>query len=230
MADPLVSLEGVTKTYPGVPEPVRVLDGVDLVVEAGARVAIAGPSGCGKSTLLHLMGALDQPTTGRVCVGGRDLAGLDERERAALRNAEVGFVFQLHHLLPQCTVLENVLVPAMVHPQQEDAVARAKMLLERAGIAARANHLPGQLSGGERQRAAVVRALINRPRLLLADEPTGSLNQEGAESLTQLLLDLNRDEGTALVIVTHAEDVARRMDRIYDLRGGVLHERAAQHA
>lgn len=230
MASPLLLMEAVRKTYPDSPEPLEVLNGVDLALEARESVAIVGPSGCGKSTLLHLAGALDRPTSGHVVLDGCDLATMNDRELAHLRNRELGFVFQLHHLLPQCSVLENVLVPAMAGGGGDDVVARAKRLLERVGLSGRSAHLPGQLSGGERQRAAVVRALINRPRILLADEPTGSLNQSGAEELAQLLLELNSEEELTLLMVTHAEDVAAMMGRILELREGALRERTGQHA
>jgi ABC-type lipoprotein export system ATPase subunit len=229
MATPLVALRGVSKEYPDTPQPLRVLQNISLELMPGESVAIVGPSGCGKSTLLNLLGTLDQPTAGSILIEGRDVAGLPEAARAALRNDAIGFVFQLHHLLPQCSVLENVLVPTLVHKDSADCVARAQHLLERVGLSERAHQMPGKLSGGERQRAAVVRALINRPKLLLADEPTGSLNPEGAEHLARLLLELNREQGMALVVVTHSDAVAALMDRVFELHHGALHERAAQH-
>lgn len=229
MATPLVSIRGVSKEYPDTPQPLRVLQDISLELMPGESVAIVGPSGCGKSTLLNLLGTLDQPTAGSILIEGRDVAGLPEAARAALRNDAIGFVFQLHHLLPQCSVLENVLVPTLVHKDNADCVARAQHLLERVGLSERAHQMPGKLSGGERQRAAVVRALINRPKLLLADEPTGSLNPEGAEHLARLLLELNREQGMALVVVTHSDAVAALMDRVFELHHGALHERAAQH-
>jgi ABC-type lipoprotein export system ATPase subunit len=221
-ASALLELSQVTKEYDAFPTPTKVLKGVDLRIEPGEAVAVLGPSGCGKSTLLNIMGALDRPTSGSVTFKGRDLLQLGPTDAAQFRNREIGFVFQLHHLLPQCTVFENVLVPALVNPEPQGAGERARGLLERVGLADRADYRPGQLSGGERQRVAVVRALINRPSLLLADEPTGSLNQEGADSLTSLLLELNREEGMTLVVVTHSLDVAERMDRVLQLREGVL--------
>lgn len=224
MPNAILTLQDVTKEYPDSPEPLRVLSGISLEVMPGDSVAIVGPSGCGKSTLLNIMGTLDRPTSGRVVFKARDLGGLSESERAGLRNAEIGFVFQMHHLLPQCSVLENVLVPTLI--SKSDATARAKELLERVGLSERAHQLPGRLSGGERQRAAVVRALINRPSLLLADEPTGSLNQEGAEDLTRLLLELNREEKMTLIVVTHSSAVAEMMERTFELQEGALHERA----
>jgi ABC-type lipoprotein export system ATPase subunit len=212
----------VSKEYPSLPQPVRVLQDITFQVNAGECVAIVGPSGSGKSTLLNLMGTLDTATSGRILFKDRDIAGLSPRDLAQVRNREIGFVFQLHHLLPQCTVLENVLVPALVNADTHDAYERAVKLLERVGLNDRLHHRPGQLSGGERQRAAVVRALINRPSLLLADEPTGSLNEEGAAHLADLILELNREEGMAVVFVTHSLSIAERIGRIQELRGGQL--------
>jgi len=227
MSAPLLELVGVDKEYPGATdgEPVRVLRQINLALAAGESVAVVGPSGCGKSTLLNLMGALDRPTRGRVALEGADLAGLNEARLAEVRNRKVGFVFQAHHLLPQCTVLENVLVPTLIGKDpavRQSAPDRARRLLEKVGLGHRAGHRPGQLSGGERQRAATVRALINQPSLLLADEPTGALDRASAESLGDLLVQLNRDEGVALVVVTHALDLARRMQRVLELRDGGL--------
>jgi ABC-type lipoprotein export system ATPase subunit len=218
----LLQLESVTKSYDGPAGPVEVLRGVTLGVDAGDTVAILGPSGSGKSTILNLMGALDTPTAGVVLLEDRAVAFLAETERAALRNERVGFVFQQHHLLPQLTVRENVLLPALVGGVTDEVEARAKRLIERVGLEDRVDHTPGALSGGERQRAAVVRALVNGPALLLADEPTGSLDRETAGEISTLLLDLNREEGTALVVVTHSEALAQRMDRVLRLRDGAL--------
>jgi len=225
MADPAAILElaGVTKSYAS-PEGVEtpVLRGIDLKLAAGESMAIAGPSGCGKSTLLNIIGTLDRPTSGTVTLAGRDVPSLTETQLAELRSGVIGFVFQFHHLLPQCSILENVLVPTLVAKPSEDPEARARKLLERVGLGARLTHRPGQLSGGECQRAAVVRALINRPKLLLADEPTGSLDRESAASLAQLLGELNREEGVALVFVTHSSDLAARAGRVLELRDGRL--------
>ncbi len=224
MAAALLELTGVTKAYasPGGGAETRVLRGVDLAVAAGESAAIAGPSGSGKSTLLHIMGLLDRPTSGRVLIDGRDVSALSEAEAAEARARDVGFVFQAHHLLPQCGVLENVLVPTLAVKAPPDAEARALRLLERVGLSHRLSHRPGQLSGGECQRAAVVRALVNKPRLLLADEPTGSLDREGSESLARLLGELNREEGVALVVVTHSPQLAARMGRLLVLGDGAL--------
>jgi len=224
---PLLDLIDVSKHYdaPGGAEVPPVLRGVSLSVAAGESLAIVGPSGCGKSTLLNLIGALDRPTSGRVLLNGTDLASLDDKRLALVRNREIGFVFQLHHLLPQCTVLENVLVPTLVAGAMspgETPEQRAKRLLDRVGLADRADYFPGQLSGGERQRVAVVRALINAPNLLLADEPTGSLDRASAETLAALLVELNREEKVTLLLVTHALDLAGRMGRVLELRDGEL--------
>jgi len=223
---PLLRLVGVSKEYPTAPSapPLRVLAGIDLDVRAGESLAIVGASGSGKSTLLNLIGTLDRPTAGRILLDGRDLATLSDDALARVRNREIGFVFQLHHLLPQCTALENVLLPAIAgtgrlpHGTEE----RARRLLARVGLADRMHHFPGQLSGGERQRVAVVRALINAPRLLLADEPTGALDRRSAEALADLLVELNREERVALIVVTHAWPLARRMGRVLELRDGTL--------
>ncbi len=216
----LVELAGVTKSFGST----SVLKGIDLQVSPGESVAVTGPSGCGKSTLLNIIGTLDLPTSGRVVVDGKDAATLTERERAAVRSGVVGFVFQLHHLLPQCTVLENVLVPALIAKGAGEAEERARRFLDRVGLSECLSKRPGQLSGGEGQRVAVVRALINKPKLVLADEPTGSLDREGAESLVELLRDLNREEGTALILVSHAPSLAERMGRVLRLRDGKLEE------
>jgi ABC-type lipoprotein export system ATPase subunit len=219
----ILELGGVTKSYTS-PEGVEtsVLRGVDLTLQKGESLAIAGPSGCGKSTLLNIIGTLDRPTAGRVVLDGRDVSSLTEPQLARVRSEVIGFVFQLHHLLPQCSILENVLVPTLVAKENGDAEARGRKLLERVGLAHRLTHRPGQLSGGECQRAAVVRALINKPKLLLADEPTGSLDRASAESLAQLLGELNREEGVALVFVTHAADLAARAGKVVELRDGKL--------
>jgi len=224
----LLEVAGVRKRYDSAEggEGLEVLKGLDLRVRAGETLAVVGPSGSGKSTLLNIIGGLDRPTAGRVLLAGRDLAELSEAELAAVRNREIGFVFQLHHLLPQCTVLENVLVPTLVADRsvRAAAVGRAMDLLGRVGLAERADYLPGRLSGGERQRVAVVRALINGPRLLLADEPTGSLDRARAEELIALLVELNRQMQITLIVVTHSTALAERMDRVLELRDGVLVE------
>lgn len=222
-----LELTGVTKSYPapdGGPE-LTVLRDVNLRVGDGEALAVVGPSGSGKSTLLNLMGALDRPTRGTITLDGRGLHTLGEAELAAVRNRRVGMIFQQHHLLPQCSALENVLVPTLTAPAElltAETRQRAARLLERVGLTARQQHRPGQLSGGECQRVAVVRALINRPALILADEPTGSLDRTGAAELGRLLLDLHREEGVALVLVTHSPDLARQLPRVLELRDGAL--------
>ena len=220
--NPLLELRGVRRAFDGPAGPLPVLDGVDFTLRAGEAAAVTGPSGCGKSTLLQLMGTLDRPDAGQVLFDGADTAGLSPDALAGLRNRTVGFVFQFHHLLPQCTVLENALVPVLERARSAEARARALALLDRVGLAGRADHRPGELSGGERQRAAVVRALVNRPRLLLADEPTGALNEAAADSLADLLVELQRGEGLALVVVTHAPAVARRFGAQWTLHNGKL--------
>ena len=224
---PLLRLENVTKGYAAGERSaaIDVLKQVSLEILAGEAVAIIGPSGSGKSTLLNIIGTLDQPASGRIWLEGQELGRLTEKELALLRNRQLGFIFQAHHLLPQCTVLENVLVPTLADPGNElrnGAPARAAQLLERVGLKERLHHRPGQLSGGERQRVAVVRAFINRPKLLLADEPTGALDRVSAEGLSQLLIELNREEKVALIVVTHALELARQMNRVLELRDGQL--------
>lgn len=219
---PLLELEQVTKQYDTIPEPTVVLQGVDLRVAPGETVAIVGPSGCGKSTLLNLIATLDQPSSGRVLFENTDVHRLTAADMSRFRNREIGLVFQHHHLLPQCTALENVLIPTIVHRRRSDAQDRAANLLERVGLADRMDRRPAQLSGGERQRVAVVRALVNEPSLLLADEPTGSLNEAGAEQLADLLVELNQDQAMALILVTHSRPIAGRMGRVCQLRDGVL--------
>lgn len=220
---PVLELQKVCKDYPAQPDPLRVLCDIDLTVYPGETLAITGPSGCGKSTLLNLMGALDVPSTGRIFFDNQPLEALDARALARLRNTGIGFVFQRHHLLPQYTVMENVVLPSLAFQGATSAVyARADALLARMGLADRRDYRPGQLSGGECQRVAVARALINHPRVLLADEPTGSLNQEAADALVELLLEINREEGMALILVTHAQPLAERMRSVLALRNGQL--------
>ena len=220
---PLAELRHVSKAYPGA-IPVPVLSGADLLVYRGESVAILGPSGSGKSTVLNLLGTLDVPDAGSVLLEGREVSGLDARELARVRNRKIGFVFQSHHLLPQCTVLENVLLPTLADAAAsgDASEARARQLLERVGLSARMDHLPGQLSGGERQRTAVVRALINQPLLVLADEPTGALDRTSAGNLGRLLGELNREDGVTLVVVTHSQELAGQMGRTVQLQDGKL--------
>src|SRR5437870_9544820 len=227
MSSSLLKLTDVSKRYesPTGAESVPVLRGVTLEIQRGESVAIVGPSGSGKSTLLNIMGTLDRPSTGQVLLDGRELNQLDDIQLAAVRNLEIGFVFQAHHLLPQCTVLENVLVPTLANNDtavRNGAAERAKRLLEKVGLDARLTHRPGQLSGGERQRVAVVRAMINQPKLLLADEPTGALDRASAQNLADLLVALNKEEGVTLIVATHASDLSKRMERVFELLDGKL--------
>ena len=223
----MLELVHVGKSYPSEQDGggVRVLKDISLKVEKARSMVIVGPSGCGKSTLLNIIGALDRPTSGRVLFDGLDLAGLDETQLARIRNKQIGFVFQLHHLLPQCTVLENVLVPTLAdksHPSRQEIHARAVELLERVGLKEFLLRRPGELSGGQRQRVAVVRALINKPRLLLADEPTGSLDRDASENIADLLIELNRSEQVALIVVTHSVELAGRIGHVMELAEGLL--------
>ncbi len=220
----LAELSNVTKSYRSDAGAVPVLNGISLTIAEGETVAITGPSGCGKSTLLNLLGALDEADSGEIRVAGRDLTKLDAQQLAEFRNTTVGFVFQLHHLLPQCTVLENVLVPSIVRKDADRAAlrARAAQLLGAVGLSHRLDHRPGQLSGGERQRAAVARALINSPKLLLADEPTGALDRASAERLADLLAEVHQREKITIVMVTHSPELACRMGRMLGLVDGKL--------
>lgn len=228
----MLELVDVTKSYewPGGTGTVCVLKDATLKVGEGESLAVVGPSGSGKSTLLNIVGGLDRPTAGRVLLDGKDLAKLGEAELARIRNQEIGVVFQSHFLLRQCTVLENVLVPTLVAKGQvsrKEAEQRARSLLERVGLRDWLFHRPGELSGGERQRVAVVRALINGPKLLLADEPTGSLDEDGSENIAELLAELNRSEGVTLIVVTHSAKLAEYMGRVLELSNGVLRDRQA---
>lgn len=222
----LLEIRNLTKTYraPDGGDAVDVLRGVDLTLEAGATLSIVGPSGSGKSTVLNVVGALDKADSGEVIVDGQDVEKLRDDELAAYRNTTVGFIFQLHHLLPQCTILENVLVPTLATPKadRDELRTRAETLLDSVGLKHRLHHRPGELSGGERQRVAVARSLINRPKLLLADEPTGALDRVNAARLVDLLVELNRTQGVTLIMVTHAPDLAQRMGRVLELVDGKL--------
>jgi ABC-type lipoprotein export system ATPase subunit len=229
---PMLELIDVGKTYesPGETGDVCVLKDITLKLNEGESLVVVGPSGSGKSTLLNIIGALDRPTSGRVLFDGRDLATLDESELARIRNKQIGFVFQLHHLLPQCTVLENVLIPTLADkdgPSTEEIRDRTINLLHRVGLEDFLLHRPGELSGGQRQRVAVVRALINRPKLLLADEPTGSLDREASENIADLLVELNQSEKVTLIVVTHSRELAGRMGRVMELTEGSLRDRSS---
>lgn len=216
----LAELHNVSKHYD---QP--VLKDISLIIHSGDSIAIVGPSGSGKSTLLNILGTLDRPTSGRVILNGEPVEFLDDDKRAGIRNHFIGFVFQLHYLLPQLTLFENVLLPLLPEKDRSvvrEAEQRAVQLIERVGLSERSNHLPEQLSVGECQRAAVVRALVNKPGLLLADEPTGSLDEEHAAALGNMLAELNIEEKMGLVVVTHSMELARRMKVIYRLHQGRL--------
>jgi lipoprotein-releasing system ATP-binding protein len=220
---PDLTVENVTKEYPTRAESLVVLRGASLELSRGENVAILGPSGSGKSTLLYIIGTLDRPTAGRIALQGADPFKLDEPQLADFRNERIGFVFQDHFLLPQCSVLENVLLPTIATGAPDDAlIMRAKMLIDRVGLSNRIEHRPAELSGGERQRVAVARALIRNPSLLLADEPTGNLDRTTATSIGKLLLELGREEQTMMIIVTHSLELAATFDRRLELDAGKL--------
>lgn len=225
---PDLNVQDVTKEFPTRAEPLVVLRGCSLSLSKGENLAILGPSGSGKSTLLQIVGALDRPTGGQVQLDGQDPFSLDEPRLAAFRNQKVGFVFQDHHLLPQCSVLENVLLPTLASGQGDPTAAdRARQLLERVGLGSRLEHRPAELSGGERQRTAIARALIARPALLLADEPTGNLDRATAAGIGDMLLELQQQEQTMFIAVTHSVELASRFQRQMELNEGRLCQWAA---
>ena len=226
--DVVIECHALGKTYVEGKLRTPVFDKLDLRVGKGERVAIVGVSGVGKSTLLHLLGGLDTPTAGEVYVTGKAMSKLGEKARGDLRNRALGFIYQFHHLLPEFTALENVMMPLLIRgTAQAQAMQSARELLEQVGLGARLQHKPGELSGGERQRAAVARALVNRPACVLGDEPTGNLDEKTAAGVFEMMLNLNRAIGTALVLVTHDRRLARRMDRVLELTGGALRELAS---
>ncbi len=223
MSEPLINATGLSKSY-GDGRRIDVLVDLDLQVAAGEAVAIVGQSGVGKSTLLHVLGTLDQPTGGHVLFDGVDIFGLSDREQATFRNREVGFIFQFHHLLPDFTALENVMMPALIRGiSPVEAESRARMVLERVGLGERLTHKPGELSGGEQQRVAVARAVALSPRAILADEPTGNLDPATGAEVHALLIDLNREHNITLVIVTHNEELSSMVHRTLRLQNGKLH-------
>jgi lipoprotein-releasing system ATP-binding protein len=219
MTDPLVTIQNVTKTFEHEGRSLQVLKGIDLQIDRGEMVTIVGPSGAGKSTLLHLIGTLDLPTEGRILYGGRDVTRLGSSELAEFRNRSIGFVFQFHHLLPEFTALENVMMPGLIQGNRrlED---RARQLLDEVGLTDRLTHRPGELSGGEQQRVALARALLMQPQLVLADEPTGNLDSQTSSAVQSLIFDLNQRHGITFLIVTHSRDFAAMMPRRVSMKDG----------
>ena len=227
--DEVIRAEGLGKTYAEGKLHTPVFDGLDIAVQAGETVAILGASGAGKSTLLHLLGGLDVPSAGEVFVAGQKMSALSDAARGRLRNRALGFVYQFHHLLPEFTALENVMMPVLLAGQGvAGAHKRAQELLESVGLGHRLQHKPGELSGGERQRAAVARALVNAPACVLGDEPTGNLDEKTAANVFAQMLELNRAQRTSLVLVTHDRSLARKLDRVLELHEGKLRELAAR--
>jgi len=225
MTETVLEARDVQRRFQQGPVTLEVLHAVNVAIAAGERLAIVGASGSGKTTLLQILGGLDKPSSGHVLVDGKDIHMLSERERGELRNHALGFVYQFHHLLPEFSALENVAMPLLVRRMHTgEAKDRAREILKRVGLGERLTHRPHQLSGGERQRAAVARALVTQPKLVLADEPTGNLDGKNAEAVFELMLELNRERGTSLVVVTHDLRIAARMDRALELENGSLHE------
>lgn len=222
---PLYSLRNLSKTYEGPVEQVPILQAISLDIQEGESVAVVGASGSGKSTLLHILGSLASPSSGELLFGGRDMIALNAAEKARLRNAEIGFVFQFHHLLPEFNTLENVAMPAIIGGiPRRDALERAHAVLDLVGLGSRADFNVTLLSGGERQRAAIARAIIHTPRVLLADEPTGNLDEKNGEIVADLLMELNLTQSMSMIIVTHNPELAGRMGKCFELKSGDLYE------
>ena len=223
MSNTILACEAVCKNYYDGQLNVQVLDNLTLQVEKGRSIGIVGASGSGKSTLLHILGGLDKPTSGRVSLMGQDLSELSQKQLSGLRNRHLGFVYQFHHLLPEFSALENVMMPLLIGKRpKEQARERALLMLEKAGLKNRVLHRPGELSGGERQRAAIARALVTDPACLLADEPTGNLDRKNALNILDMMMELKQELGTALVVVTHDDEMAARFDRVLNMTDGAL--------
>ena len=223
MSNTILACEAVCKNYYDGQLNVQVLDNLTLQVEKGRSIGIVGASGSGKSTLLHILGGLDKPTSGRVSLMGQDLSELSQKQLSRLRNQHLGFVYQFHHLLPEFSALENVMMPLLIGKRpKEQARERALLMLEKVGLKDRVQHRPGELSGGERQRAAIARALVTAPACLLADEPTGNLDRKNALNILDMMMELKQELGTALVVVTHDDEMAARFDRVLNMTDGAL--------
>jgi lipoprotein-releasing system ATP-binding protein len=219
----IISCSGLVKSFDHYGSHIHVLRGVNFSLAEEQSIAIVGASGSGKSTLLHLLAGLEHPTAGHICINGTDLDSLDERGRSGLRNRTLGFIYQFHHLLPEFTAEENVAMPLLIRrDNHREALNRAQEILRRVGLGHRLGHKPGQMSGGERQRTAIARAVVGEPTCLLADEPTGNLDRETAAGVQSLLLELNQEHGTRLVLATHDLDLARRTEQVFELRNGTL--------
>lgn len=223
MSNPILKCQNLNKSYHDGTNSVEVLRGIDFAIQPGERIAIVGPSGSGKSTLLHLLGGLDKATAGEILIDGVNWQSLSEKKRCQLRNRQLGFVYQFHHLLPEFTALENVSMPLVLGEQSiAEAQTKAENILQQVGLAQRLHHKPSQLSGGERQRVAIARALVHQPQCVLADEPTGNLDHATALKIFELMLGLNMNLNTALIIVTHDIQLAKKMDKIFTIQDGLL--------